>query len=188
MSSNPFKPLEPKEAPKATVTKYDNDSDKFIITYEEEEYLEKVGEKDTDFIVKTRIVEVSRIDRQKFLDEQAQDMGILNILEKVRSSGDQTLFNQTHRVSMPGVEKDALGREVEDVVDVTRYQNGTVDSLEAYKKGVEAYKNLDPSLKGKKNMESVAKMSDKDIDAYIQAKVDAIIAARSTTAEKGESK
>lgn len=186
MSSHPFQPIVSKDAPKSTVTDYHKDSDKYIINYDVVQKVKMTGEKDTDFIIEEEVVEVSRINRQEFLDEQAQDMGIMNILEKVRASGDQTLFNQTHRVSMPGVEKDALGREVEDIVDVTRYQNGTVDSLEAYKKGADAYKNLDPSLKGKKSMEDVAKISDKDIDAYIQAKVDAIIAARSTTAEKGE--
>ena len=188
MSSNPFQPIAPKDAPKCTVTDYNKESDKYIITYDVVQRVKMTGEKDTDFIIEEDVVEISRVNRQEFLDEQSQDMGIMNILEKVRSSGDETLFNQTHRVSMPGVEKDAFGREVEDIVDVTRYQQGTVDSLEAYKNGVEAYKSLDPSLKGKKNMEAVAKMSDKDIDAYIQAKVDAIIAARSTITEKGENK
>lgn len=186
MSSHPFQPIAPKDAPTCTKTDYHKESDKYIITYDVVQKVKMTGEKDTDFIIDEEVVEVSRINRQEFLNEEAQDMGIMNILEKVRSSGDETLFNQTHRVSMPGVEKDALGREVEDIVDVTRYQKDTVASLEGYKKGVAAYKDLDPSLKGKKSLEEVAKMSDKDIDAYIQAKVDSIIAARYKSAEKGE--
>ena len=183
--SNPFQPLEPSKAPKATETKYDSDADKFIIHYDVVKKVKMTGEKDTDFIIEEEVVEVDRINRQDFLDEQSNDVGILNIIEKVRLSGDETLYNQTHRVSMPGVDKDSLGRSVEDVVDVTQYQKGTVESLEAYKKGVQSYNELDPKLKGKNKLEGVAKLSNEQIDKYIQARVDEIIKSRSVE-KKGE--
>lgn len=105
-------------------------------------------------------------------------------------SGDTSLLNQTHRVSLPGNEKDALGRPVEDINDLSAYQVDKITALESFKKGAETFKDLDPALKGKKSLEDVAKMPDSEIDAYIKAQVEAIsnkiAAIRASSAEKKE--
>ena len=183
MPSNPFQPLDPKTAPKATVTDYHKDGDKYIITYEEVESVKILSDKEIvstkdeiekDFIVNKKVKEVDRVDRQKYLDSQAGDVGILNIIEKVRLSGDMSLLDQTHRVSMLGCEKDALGHDVEPIVDVTKYQVDRVVALESYKSGAKAFNDLDPELKKKLSLEQVAKMSDAEIDAFLAARVQAL--------------
>lgn len=182
MLSNPFAPL--KDKPKATVTNYHTDQDDYIITYDVIQKVKITGEKDTDFILKEEVVEVDRVNRQEYYDSMANEVGILNIIEKVRLSGDATLLNQTGRVAILSDEKDALGRSVEKIVDVTKYQVDQIDALEQYKKGAIAFDSLDPELKKKMSLEEVAKMSDSDIDAFLLARQKQI-AAEKDNAEKG---
>lgn len=174
--SNPFQSIV-KGKPVATETKFDTDEDKYIITYDIVKKVKMTGNKDTDFVVLDKVEEVDRINRQDYYNSNADEVGILNIINKVRLSGDITLLNQTGRVSMPGVEKDALGRPVEDVVDVTKYQVDQVEALESYKKGAAVFESLDPELKKKLSFEEVAKLSDAEIDAYVKGIYEARIAA-----------
>ena len=179
MLSNPFVPL--KEAPKHTETDFHKDGDKYIITYGEKESVRILAdEKDVDlkkdidnYTVNKSVVEIDRVDRQEYLDSQSNDVGILNIIEKVRLSGDATLLNQTGRVPMAIVGKDALGHDVEEIVDVTKYQVDQVEALESYKVGAKAFDSLDPELKRKMSLEQVAKMTDSEIDAFLKVKIDA---------------
>lgn len=180
--SNPFQPIPKEKKPNVVVTDYNKDSDKYVIEYGEVERVKITGKKDTDFVIKKDVVEINRTLRQEILDSNADDVGILNILEKVRTSGDGTLLNQTHRVPMAGAEKDALGHNVEPVVDVTKYQVDQVAALESYKVGAAAFESLDPDLKKKLNFEQVANLSDQEIDAYIGA----LIEARKVKTEKIE--
>lgn len=182
MLSNPFQPL--KDKPKATETDYHTDDDKYIITYDIVKKVKMLGEKDTDFTILEEVKEIDRVDRQEYYDSMANEVGILNIIEKVRLSGDATLLNQTGRVSILSDETDALGRKVEKVVDVSKYQIDQIDALEQYKKGAIAFDSLDPELKKKMSLEEVAKMSDADIDAFLVARKQKI-AAEKEAAEKG---
>ena len=175
MVTNPFVPI--KDKPKVVETDYHKDGDKYIITYAEIDKVKMTGEKDTDFVVLTEVKEVDRTDRQAYLDSQSNDVGILNIIEKVRLSGDITLLNQTGRVPLAAVEKDALGHDVEPVVDITAYQVDKVEALESYKFGAAAFESLDPELKKKMTFEQVAKMSDAEIDAFLKARQEALLAA-----------
>lgn len=193
MPSNPFQPLDPKTAPKHTETDYHKESDKYIISYDEVESVRILSDKESvstkeeiekDFIVNKKVKEVDRVDRQKYLDSQAGDVGILNIIEKVRLSGDMSLLDQTHRVSMSGSEKDALGHDVEPIVDVTQYQVDRVAALESYKTGAKAFNDLDPELKKKMSLEQVAKMSDAEIDAFLAARAESL----TPKAKEGEEK
>lgn len=178
MLSNPFQPL--KDAPKHTETDYNKDSDKYIITYGEIESVKILSDKETvstkeeienNFIVNKKIKELDRVNRQEYLDSQSNDVGILNIIEKVRLSGDATLLNQTGRVPMAIVGKDALDHDVEAVVDVTKYQVDQIDALESYKVGAAAFNSLDPELKKKMSLEQVAKMSDAEIDKFLASRI-----------------
>lgn len=165
------------QLPVHTVTDYHKDEDVYMIDYQTVRHIKVISDDDTDFIETVTVEECSRVNRQDYLNEQSGDVGILNIIKKMALSGDTSLLNQTHRISIPGVEKDALGRAVEDVVDLTRYSNiDKVDALESYKKGAEVFASLDQELKGKKSMEEVAKLSDAEINDYLKSKIDAITA------------
>lgn len=178
---NPFQP-NPTPHP-VSVTDYHKDEDKYIIDYSEIEKVKITGDKDTDFIINKEVVETSRINRQDYIDSYRDDVGILNIIEKVRLSGDITLLNQTGRTSLPGTDKDALGRPVEDVADFTNYQVDKIEALNAYKKGRETLADLPDDLKANNSFESIAKMSDDEINNYIEKKVASILAARKKEGE-----
>ncbi len=191
MLNNPFCPL--KEAPKHSETDYHKDSDKYIITYGEVDSVKILSDKDAidpkkeiegNFVLNKKVKEVDRVSRQEYLDSQAGDVGILNIIEKVRLSGDVTLLNQTGRVAMKSTEVDALGHQVEPVVDVTRYQVDQIEALESYKVGAKAFDALDPELKKKMSLEQVAKMTDSEIDAFLSSRIAA--SQKKVEAEKGE--
>lgn len=185
MLNNPFSPL--KDKPKATETDYHTEQDDFIITYDVVQKVKITGEKDTDFVIKEEVVEVDRTNRQDYYNSMADEVGILNIIEKVRLSGDATLLNQTGRVAILSDEKDALGRNVEKIVDVSKYQVDQIEALEQYKKGAASFESLDPELKKKLSFKEIANMSDSDIDAFLKARYDAAkIAAEKKAAEKGE--
>lgn len=177
-------PFQPNLTPHPVVeTDYHKDDDDYIIEYSEVEKVKMTGTKDTDFIINKEVVESSRINRQDYINSYRDDVGILNIIEKVRLSGDMTLFNQTGRVSLPGKEKDALGRPVEDVADFTNYQVDKIEALNAYKKGRETLADLPADLKANNSFESIAKMSDEEINKYIESKVAAILAAQKKEGE-----
>lgn len=190
MSSNPFVNVDKKKMPVGTITDYHKDEDLYIIDYAEVKHVKIIGEKDTDFIENVVVEEIGRTNRQDYYDEQSGDVGILNILRKVAFSGDESLLNQTHRLSNPGSEKDALGRPVEDIVDLTDYSGvDRVQALNKFKEGAAVYQDLDPALKGNKSFEEVAKMSDDEIHQYIKDSVDsylAQVAAVRSGEEKGE--
>lgn len=108
MSSNPFCNVEKKNLPKSTETDYHKDSDIYIIDYMEVEHVKLVGDKDTDFVKSISVEESSRVKRQDYLDEQASDVGILNIIKKVALSGDTSLFNQTKELAYQLLKKTLL--------------------------------------------------------------------------------
>lgn len=176
--SHPFQPIPKEKQPKRCYTDYCKDSDVNIITYMEIEKVKMTGDKDTDFVISKEIIVDDKVNRQKYLDSQSNDVGIMNIIEKVRLSGDASLLNQTGRVSMAAVEKDSAGHDVEPVVDVTRYQVEQIDALESYKIGAAAFDSLDPELKKKLSLEQVAKLSDAEIDAFLNGRKAKIEAAK----------
>ena len=183
MNSNPFSKIDKKSLPLPCETDYHKDCDVYIIDYAEVEHVKSIGEKDTDFIITKSVEECSRVNRQDYLDEQASDVGILNILKKIALSGDTSLLNQTKRVGLPAVEKDALGHDVEQVLDLTAYSVDKIEAFNAYKHGAEVYQNLPEDLKGKLSMEEVAKLSDEVLNAYLRDKSEAILSA----SKKGDS-
>ena len=144
--------------PKATCTNYGVDED--IVEYVEEQY-----------VVKKRVVESSRINRQDYIASFADEVGIKNILKKVQATGDETLLKQ---------------RPDGAFIDVTQFPDNRSGMYDAVKNGVQAFDNLPDDIKKKMSMEDfVNNFGQKEFDAYIQSKVDAIIAAK---AKEGEDK
>lgn len=155
--------------PKATCTDYSADKD--IVEYAEEQYIEKTGEGDKDFVVKTRVVESSRINRQDYISSFADEVGIKNILKKVQATGDETLLKQ---------------RPDGAFIDVTQFPDTRSGMYEAVKNGVKAFDDLPDDVKKKMSMEDfVNYFGQKEFDDYVKAKVDEIVAAK---AKEGEDK
>lgn len=182
--TNPFCNVDFDSLPVAAKTDYHKDGDDYIIEYEDVEHVEMIGDKDTDFVI-TKTVEVSsKVNRQEYLNSYADDVGIMNILEKVRRTGDESLFNQRSRVSIDSHEKDSLGRPVEDIVDITSYQIDRMEALNKFKSGAISFSQLPEDLRGKLSMSEVAHLSDEDIDKYLDAVKKTIIASRTSGKEE----
>lgn len=94
----------PKKLTKPSYTEADLSTDK---DYIESELIESIEDyKDNvNFRIDLIPVESKRVNRQDYINSFRQDVGILNILEKVRLSGDTTLLNRINRASLP-VDKD----------------------------------------------------------------------------------
>lgn len=182
--SNPFRPIPEGLREKSCETDYHKDSDKYILEYAEVDHLVSHGDKDTDFTLRTEVEECSRVDRQKYIDSYEVDVGILNILEKVRRSGDVSLLHQVSSPDIPSHEKDSLGRPVQDIVDITKYQVDKIDALNSFKVGAKSFEELPEDLKKKMSMKDVANMSDEDVQRYLDSVRDFIISQR----EKGKEK
>lgn len=132
--------------------KDDND----IVTYERRNKVLKVGEGEDDYVIKEVVVEVSRVNRQKWIAKDAPDVGIMNILEKVRRSGDATLFNQTHAVHTG---------DVQDFVDVPE---DIGEALRSVAKGASSFEVL-KAIFGDVSFDKLAAMSTEDINNSFQA-------------------
>lgn len=156
------------DKPKSTLTDYSQDKD--IVEYQEEEYVEKTGEGDKDFVVKTRVVESSRINRQKYIESFSDEVGIHNILRKVQATGDESLLKQ--RADAP-------------FIDATQFQTSRSDLVNSVDKGIKAFDNLPSDIKKKMSMEEfVNSFGQKEFDAYIEERMAAINAAKKKEGEE----
>lgn len=165
--TNPFCPIDRELAPTSTQTDYHKDEDVYMLDFANVDHIVKIGEKDTDFVIDSRVEEVGRVKRDSYIKSYENEVGILNILEKVRKTGDLSLFNQVDTPVIASHEKDSLGRPVQDVVDITRYQVDKIDALESFKKGAVSFADLPDDLKGKMTMKEIAHLSDEEILKYI---------------------
>lgn len=158
-----------------------------IVTYVRKNKVKKVGNtgnEDEDYIVQEVVVEDSRVNRQAFIDKDALEVGVLNILEKVRRSGDMTLLDQTgYRCAEASGEVDSLGRPMAAIQDFTNAPHSVQEVLDGMKKGAESYEALKSILGG--SFEDVAKMSADDITAKLTAYVQELNKAN---ADKGGEK
>ena len=166
--SNPFRPIPKEYAPEATVTDYHTENDDYIIDYGEVDHLVKHGDKDTDFTIRTDVEVTSKVKRDDYIKSYSGDVGILNIIEKVRRTGDTTLLHQVESPVLPASGRDAIGRPIQDVLDITPYQVDRMEALNSFKKGAISFKELPDDLKGKLSMDQVARLKDDEIDDYLK--------------------
>lgn len=166
--SNPFQPLNLKNKPKAVSPhNYVDEQDLFIIEYKEVQAVKKTGEKDTDFILDSRVEVDSKVNRSEYINSFREDVGIMNILEKVRLTGDATLLNQTKRSPVPSV-KTGKGN-LEDIVDISDIPNSFIEADQAIMKGHDLFKDLPAELKGKLSFEDFVVKSPDIFEKYVTA-------------------
>lgn len=138
-----------------------------IVSYAWKQKVKKVGEGPDDYIVYEEAEEVSRVNRKQYIQANASDVGVLNILEKVRRSGDVTLLNQTG-ASIP-----------DEVQDYTNVPSNVGDALKAVQSGSNSFEGL-KAIFGDTSFDALASMSSEEIAAKLQAYV------ASNTEKKGE--
>lgn len=132
-----------------------------IVEYAWKQKVSKVGEGEDDYLVEQVVQEVSRVNRQAFIAKDANDVGVLAVLEKVRRSGDVTLLNQTGAVIPDGVQ------------DYTNVPTDIGEALKAVQKGGSSFEGL-KAIFGDISFETLANMSAEEIHAklgeYVAAK------------------
>lgn len=126
-----------------------------IVEYGVRQKVKKVGEGEYDFILEDEVYEVSRVNRQAWIAKDAEDVGVLNILEKVRRSGDMSLLNQTGSVIPEGLQ------------DYTNVPSSIGEALQSIKTGSNSFESL-KNIFGDVTFEQLANMSEDQIAAAVQ--------------------
>lgn len=130
-----------------------------IVEYVRKDKVRKIGDGEDDFVVEEVVVEASRVNRQAYIMKDADQVGIMNILEKVRRSGDVTLLNQTGAIIPEGVQ------------DYTNVPSNTQEALAALEKGGNSFEAL-KAIFGDTSFEALANMSADELAAAVQNYVD----------------
>lgn len=131
--------------------------EKDIVSYNVVQKVKKTGEGDEDFIILMKSVEVSRINRQEFLNEQAKDHSIYSIIDKVIKTGDISLLHQ----GQEGVYGDGslIMQDRADIVNVSAQVRE------------QAMKNIPSELIGNLSLEEFVKtITDEAIKKYYDSK------------------
>lgn len=129
-----------------------------LVTRKMVDKVEITGKGDTDFVIKKKLVETSKVDLDEYVNSFADDVGILNIYEKITATGDTSLLQQRNRV--PG-KVDENGYE--EINDVSKIPGDYMD----VKKAVDSANNapIDKELK-----QALQNMSDAELNAYLKAR------------------
>lgn len=159
--------LVPYKTPDSKKSK-DND----IIQYVRKNKVTKVGDGENDYVIEEVVVEDSRCNRQAYIASHADDVGVMNILKKVRLSGDLSLINQTHSVI------------TEELQDYTKSPENIGEALRSVQSGANSFEGL-KAIFGDTSFEQLAKMSADDIKQYLNAFVEANTPKKQET-EKGD--
>lgn len=141
-----------------------------IVEYVRKQKVTKIGDGEDDYLVGEEIVESSRVNRQAYIMKDADQVGVLNILEKVRRSGDITLFNQTH-LAIPEGEQ-----------DYTNVPSSVGEALNALKSGADSFAGL-KAIFGNVTFDELANMSAADIQSALDKYVASI-----QSSKEGETK
>ena len=134
--------------------KDDND----IVEYAWKQKVRKVGEGEDDYVIEEVCEEVSRVNRQAYIAKDSDQVGVMNILEKVRRSGDLTLLNQTG-ASIP-----------EGLQDYTKAPASLGEALKVLETGGSSFEGL-KAIFGDISFADLASMSESQIAEKLQSYV-----------------
>lgn len=130
-----------------------------IVTYERVQKVKKVGDGPDDYVVYEDVVETERVNRHDFIMQDASDVGVLNVLEKVRRSGDVTLLNQTGASIPVGLQ------------DYTKVPGSIGEALKSVESGANSFAAL-KTIFGDISFEDLANMSNEQLETIVQSYID----------------
>lgn len=178
--NNPFVGLINK--PDALTTDFSkSNKDKF------EEYVivdsvKKIGEGDEDFVIDKKCKVITSVNRKDYINSFRDDVGILNIMKKVSTTGDISLLKQRNLPNMP---VDEAGKQ--DVIDISDMPVDVQEAVAFVKAAKENYSKLDPTIKNNASFGDIGNsVNNADIQKYIDQVVAQKIAAATAKKEEGE--
>lgn len=123
-----------------------------IIDYEEYDSLKITGKGEEDFIVSKKIREISRKDRKAYIQSFSSDVGILNIIRKIKETGSDF----------------PVAVHTDELKDLSKIPDNFDEAAEAIKAGDTAWHDLPDSLKkGRSREDFINSISQDEIKSYI---------------------
>lgn len=129
--------------------------DKYYISYEEKQVVERIGEGDSDFVVRTKLIE-HKEDIKALINSQADQVGINNLIKRVLMTGDTSLI--------PAVNVDKEAK----IVDVTNTPTTLLDAHLVAKESVAYYDSLPDGLKkGRTYAEFMSSITSEEFNQFL---------------------
>lgn len=155
--------------PKMATKKESTPKKQVLKTIKIVDYVKKTGSGDTDFVIKQKCI-VEETDLFKFLQAQADDVGVHNIMRKVALTGDHTIL-------------EGLKDTGSDIVqDYTQMPETLAEAYQIAEQGRALYGSLSEEIKAGMSFEDF--MTNFDIRKFIK-KADTTTSSE-ITGEKGE--
>ena len=133
--------------------------DPVIIDTYLKEVVVKTGEGNDEFFVDKVLSECGKKDRQKFLDAQAEDVGVLNIIRKAALSGEDVTDGRFGMKQQGFVDLDQMPQTLEATINLAQEKE-------------RIWKNLDPELKQNLSFEAFCQsINDEKLTEYVKAKI-----------------
>lgn len=124
--------------------RFDSYDDKTIVEGYVKEVVKKVGDGEDDFIVEKKLVPYRSYSRAGFIQDAADDVGILNVLRKVAISG-QDLTQDNPYAAKPGF------------VDMTQMPGSLEEAIALVEKAKDTWNHLPDELKNNMDYEAFIK-------------------------------
>ena len=134
--------------------KYDKNIDRTYL----KEVVIKTGEADDEFFIDKKMTVYETVDRQKFLDAQAGDVGVLNIIRKAALAGENAADGRFGS-SQGFVDADMLPQTLEETINLANEKQ-------------RIWENLDPALKANMSFEEFCQaINEEKLADYLKNKV-----------------
>lgn len=124
--------------------RFDGFDDKTISEGYEKEIVKKTGDGEDDFLVEKKLVVYRTYDRDKYIQDQSDDVGILNILKKVALSGADLTENNPY-MAKPGY------------VDMTEFPQDLQGAQDLVSNAKKAWEKIPVEVKGSMSYEDFIK-------------------------------
>ena len=129
--------------------------EKYYTSYEEKKVVEKIGEGDSDYVIKTIFIE-HKEDIKSLINSQADRVGVNNLVKRVLMTGDTSLI--------PAVNIDKEAK----VVDITNTPVSLLDADITAKESVAYYDSLPDSLKkGRTYAEFMTSITSEEFNQFL---------------------
>ena len=160
-----------KRAPKR---KFEEDPD--IVHFYEKDVVKKIGDGEDDFVVDKKVVEYERYNLSDYVQSHSNDVGVKNMIAKAIRNGESADYVLSEKFKSPQ----------KGFVDQTEIEKALTDPDMFSKKVAQAVDKIPGDIKKSKTPREIAKMSDAEIEAYIDGLIEKKFAKKSEVKNESE--